>query len=264
MARWLRHPRELRQDPLYHCPAQRLAVSAGHDVRPYHTALAYRHGWPAALAQVKGRWGMKAKKIWKRLAGRPGSSNPPRGPVRSDAAEHGPDGSHGYILYLEDLTVSFDGFRALNDLTLYVETGELRCIIGPNGAGKTTMMGCHHRQDAPRPRHCLVRAEPRPARADRARNRRSRHRPQVPEAHRVRKAHRFREPGAGTGRQSRGVGQPGREAVVGTARSHQQRAAADRPCRCGRYSRRRPLTRPEAVARDRHAADAEPAAAAGG
>jgi urea transport system ATP-binding protein len=45
-----------------------------------------------------------------------------------------------FILYLEDITVSFDGFKALNALTLYIETGELRCIIGPNGAGKTTMM----------------------------------------------------------------------------------------------------------------------------
>ena len=50
------------------------------------------------------------------------------------------DTARGQILYLENLTVSFDGFRALNDLTLYVETGELRCIIGPNGAGKTTLM----------------------------------------------------------------------------------------------------------------------------
>jgi urea transport system ATP-binding protein len=50
------------------------------------------------------------------------------------------DISHGNILYLEDITVSFDGFKALNALTLYVEVGELRCIIGPNGAGKTTMM----------------------------------------------------------------------------------------------------------------------------
>lgn len=48
--------------------------------------------------------------------------------------------SHGNILYLEDISVSFDGFKALNDLNLYIETGELRCIIGPNGAGKTTMM----------------------------------------------------------------------------------------------------------------------------
>ena len=53
---------------------------------------------------------------------------------------NGVDVSHGPTLYLEDITVSFDGFRALNNLTLTVETGELRCIIGPNGAGKTTMM----------------------------------------------------------------------------------------------------------------------------
>lgn len=50
------------------------------------------------------------------------------------------DTSHGPILYLDDIVVSFDGFRAINNLTLTIETGELRCIIGPNGAGKTTMM----------------------------------------------------------------------------------------------------------------------------
>ena len=50
------------------------------------------------------------------------------------------DVSHGPILYLEDVTVSFDGFKALNKLQLTIEAGELRCIIGPNGAGKTTMM----------------------------------------------------------------------------------------------------------------------------
>ena len=50
------------------------------------------------------------------------------------------DTSHGCILYIEGLTVSFDGFKALNDLNLYIDEGELRCIIGPNGAGKTTMM----------------------------------------------------------------------------------------------------------------------------
>ncbi|MET0535300.1 MAG: urea ABC transporter ATP-binding protein UrtD [Steroidobacter sp.] len=47
---------------------------------------------------------------------------------------------HRNILYLEDISVSFDGFKALNALTLYIDAGELRCIIGPNGAGKTTMM----------------------------------------------------------------------------------------------------------------------------
>src|SRR5213080_601711 len=44
------------------------------------------------------------------------------------------------LLYLNGITVSFDGFRALNNLSLTVQTGEMRAIIGPNGAGKTTMM----------------------------------------------------------------------------------------------------------------------------
>jgi urea transport system ATP-binding protein len=50
------------------------------------------------------------------------------------------DVSHKAILYLEGVTVSFDGFRALDDLSFSIDVGELRCIIGPNGAGKTTMM----------------------------------------------------------------------------------------------------------------------------
>ena len=48
--------------------------------------------------------------------------------------------THGRILYLEDVSVSFDGFKAINKLSLDIAPGELRCIIGPNGAGKTTMM----------------------------------------------------------------------------------------------------------------------------
>ncbi|MHB0774431.1 urea ABC transporter ATP-binding protein UrtD [Halomonas sp. WWR20] len=50
------------------------------------------------------------------------------------------DVRHGPILYLEDVSVSFDGFKAINNLNLTIDDGELRCIIGPNGAGKTTMM----------------------------------------------------------------------------------------------------------------------------
>ena len=85
----------------------------------------------------------------------PERSQTPPGRVRSEWLQHNSisdfliakptraelvDPDHGYILYMEDISVSFDGFKALNKLTLYIETGELRCIIGPNGAGKTTMM----------------------------------------------------------------------------------------------------------------------------
>ena len=52
----------------------------------------------------------------------------------------GLDLSHGTVLYMEDVSVTFDGFKAINELNFYVNAGELRCLIGPNGAGKTTMM----------------------------------------------------------------------------------------------------------------------------
>ena len=50
------------------------------------------------------------------------------------------DVSHGVILYVNGVTVSFDGFKALDNLSLSVNDGSLHCIIGPNGAGKTTML----------------------------------------------------------------------------------------------------------------------------
>ena len=74
-------------------------------------------------------------------------ADPAAGPAHGDAqasfgrvATEGLDTTHGAILYLDAISVSFDGFRALNALTLDIAVGELRCIIGPNGAGKTTMM----------------------------------------------------------------------------------------------------------------------------
>ena len=50
------------------------------------------------------------------------------------------DRTAGGLLYLNNVTVSFDGFKALKGLSLVVDAGEMRAIIGPNGAGKTTMM----------------------------------------------------------------------------------------------------------------------------
>lgn len=48
--------------------------------------------------------------------------------------------NNNFVLMVEDLTVSFDGFKAVNDLSFYVEPNECRVIIGPNGAGKTTVL----------------------------------------------------------------------------------------------------------------------------
>ena len=69
-----------------------------------------------------------------------GARDAPRAPHGRVVDSSALDVTHGAILYLEDITVSFDGFKALDRLDLMIETGELRCIIGPNGAGKTTMM----------------------------------------------------------------------------------------------------------------------------
>src|ERR1700722_2901452 len=68
--------------------------------------------------------------VWRRRIGR----------EQDEMKGRPPELSRGKTLYLKDLTVSFDGFKALDGLTLTVDPGELRCIIGPNGAGKTTMM----------------------------------------------------------------------------------------------------------------------------
>ncbi|MDZ4210611.1 MAG: urea ABC transporter ATP-binding protein UrtD [Methylotenera sp.] len=45
-----------------------------------------------------------------------------------------------FVLAIEDLTVSFDGFKAVDNLTMYIDKNELRVVIGPNGAGKTTVL----------------------------------------------------------------------------------------------------------------------------
>ncbi len=98
------------------------------------------------------------------------------------------DARHGTILSLEDINVSFDGFKALRDLTLYIGVGELRCIIGPNGAGKTTLMDVITGKTRPQRRHRVLRRHPRPDPHERGADRPGRDRPQVPEAHGVRGA----------------------------------------------------------------------------
>jgi urea transport system ATP-binding protein len=93
-------------------------------------------GGKAGRSQARdGRSGMSAMD-----ANNDPATNPAGAPGYGHVAPDSVDTSHGAILYLEDITVSFDGFRALNKLTLDIGVGELRCIIGPNGAGKTTMM----------------------------------------------------------------------------------------------------------------------------
>ncbi len=78
---------------------------------------------------------------WWPPAGQAAAAAPSGGASHGRRVEVGNlDLSHGVVLYLEDISVSFDGFRALNKLSLAIDAGELRCVIGPNGAGKTTMM----------------------------------------------------------------------------------------------------------------------------
>ena len=78
------------------------------------------------MSMLRGPAGLIARSRWRDL--------------HLAAVQRMPSVMLGKVLYLHKLTVSFDGFKALNELTLHVDPGELLCIIGPNGAGKTTMM----------------------------------------------------------------------------------------------------------------------------
>ena len=89
------------------------------------------------------------------------------------------------LLYLDGVTVSFDGFRALNALSLVLQEGEMRAVIGPNGAGKTTFMDIDHRQDEARRRVSVLwqgRHRPRRHELDEPAIAARGDRPQVPEA----------------------------------------------------------------------------------
>ncbi len=94
------------------------------------------------------------------------------------------------MLYLNGVNVSFDGFRALNNLSLAVEPGEMRAIIGPNGAGKTTMMDVVTGKTRPDNGDVFFEGNHDLSKLDETADRDARHRPQIPEADGVRNAHR--------------------------------------------------------------------------
>lgn len=124
------HRRELRQDLDDRRASRGVAVRAGRAVRPGHGVSAARDRRSPAGARGGGVTALP--------------SRPPAHYRKVDLMQYGfghvqgpvLDTGKGTILYIEDLTVSFDGFKALNGLTLYVDDGELRCLIGPNGAAR--------------------------------------------------------------------------------------------------------------------------------
>ena len=144
-----------------------------------------------------------------------------------------------------------------------IEPGEMRAIIGPNGAGKTTMMDVVTGKTRPDEGEVFFDGGRRPDAARRDRDRRTRHRPQIPEADRVRHAHR-----RGQSRLALKGDRRVRRRCSGALTS-EQRDRIDRFSRSSgsRGARTRmagsAVARPEAVARDRHAAGAGAQAAAG-
>ena len=116
------------------------------------------------------------------------------------------------LLYLNGVTVSFDGFKALNELSLVVEEGELRTIIGPNGAGKTTMMDVVTGKTRPDSGEVFFRGDDGSDPARRGGDRQSRHRPQVPAADGLREPDRLRKPRTLARRQPRHLADPVRAA----------------------------------------------------
>ncbi len=95
------------------------------------------------------------------------------------------------MLYLYGVSVSFDGFKALNNLSIIVHPSEMLAIIGPNGAGKTTMMDIITGKTRPDAGEVFFDGTDRPHPARRSGDRQSRHRPQVPEADGVREPDRL-------------------------------------------------------------------------
>ena len=168
---------------------------------------------------------------------------------------------HDTLLYLDGVTVSFDGFRALNALSLVLEAGEMRAVIGPNGAGKTTMMDVITGKTRPDEGKVVFGKDTDLTRLDEPAIAVAGHRAEVPEADGVRAAHRLGQSAAVAGRRTAGrasrCGRARRARGARADRGDPGDHAADRsaPSAGGRS-----VARPEAVAGDRHAAGAGAAA----
>ena len=114
-----------------------LAVRAGRAVRAGHAVPAQGHPRPAAEARARRRAPMASNR---QPAAQPAAGGVRDTPWTASEPVAKPREITQSLLYLDGVTVSFDGFRALNNLSLELAPGEMRAIIGPNGAGKTTMM----------------------------------------------------------------------------------------------------------------------------
>ena len=133
--------------------------------------------------------------VFSRFTGRsaPPSPEPRRvGDGGGDMSEDNPKLTAS-LLYLDDVRVTFDGYRALRGLSLVLAPGEMRAIIGPNGAGKTTMMDVITGKTRPDTGEVYFEGRHNLDQARRGRHRDARHRPQVPEADGVREPHRQRQ-----------------------------------------------------------------------
>ena len=233
---------ELREDVSYRCAARGLAVRARRAVcSSVHAVLPVRRR-TTSLGLVPG-------------------------PIRRADTRHAAIATdrRGKILYLEQLTVSFDGFKALNDLDAVRRSGRAALHHRSQRRRQDHDDGRDHRQDPPDVRarrgsagtlDLLKLTEPEIAPGW--------HRPEVSEAHGVRAADRVRESRAGAGRRKSPSANPVRARLTPAQRKRIDEVLGHhRACRSARTPGERPVARTEAVARDRHAADAGTGAAAG-
>jgi ABC-type branched-subunit amino acid transport system ATPase component len=166
------------------------------------------------------------------------------------------------LLYLDGVHVSFDGFHAINNLSLTLEPGEMRAIIGPNGAGKTTMMDIITGKTKPDEGTVLFDGMTDLTRLDETRIAELGIGRKFPEADGVREPDHRGQSAAGAQRRSQRQGHAVLARQPGRSRADRPRAGNHPPDRCAQPIGRKPVARPEAVARDRHAAGAGPKAAA--